>query len=106
MEFERNASTVALPHEKAVPPHLSSSAAYNPALATDVNNPRLHYGVVVDCGSSGSRLFVYFWPPHDGNPKELLSIQQMRDANGRPVSKKIEPGTLYLFSFFVSRVRE
>ena len=62
------------------------------AVATDTKNPDYHYGVVVDCGSSGSRVYVYFWPPHNGNPKELLFIQPMLDRNLNPVVKKIEPG--------------
>uniref|UniRef100_A0A0K8REU0 Putative ectonucleoside triphosphate diphosphohydrolase 7 n=1 Tax=Ixodes ricinus TaxID=34613 RepID=A0A0K8REU0_IXORI len=28
--------------------------------ATDTEDPNLNYGLVVDCGSSGSRIFVYF----------------------------------------------
>ena len=62
-------------------------------IATDTRNPHLHYGIVIDCGSSGSRVYVYFWPPHDGNPKELLNIQQMRDRNSQLVVMKVEPGT-------------
>ncbi|XP_061583779.1 ectonucleoside triphosphate diphosphohydrolase 7-like [Cololabis saira] len=60
--------------------------------ATDVLNPALNYGIVVDCGSSGSRVFVYYWPPHNGNPHTLLDIQQMRDRDRKPVVKKIKPG--------------
>lgn len=60
--------------------------------ATDVLNPALNYGVVVDCGSSGSRVFVYYWPPHNGNPHTLLDIRQMRDRNHKLVVKKIKPG--------------
>ncbi|NWY64310.1 ENTP7 diphosphohydrolase, partial [Erithacus rubecula] len=60
--------------------------------ATDTEDSSLNYGVVVDCGSSGSRIFVYFWPPHNGNPHDLLDIKQMRDRNSRPVVKKIKPG--------------
>ncbi|XP_077205507.1 ectonucleoside triphosphate diphosphohydrolase 7 isoform X2 [Paroedura picta] len=60
--------------------------------ATDTENVALNYGVVVDCGSSGSRVFVYFWPPHNGNPHDLLDIRQMRDRNSQPVVKKIKPG--------------
>ncbi|XP_044047126.1 ectonucleoside triphosphate diphosphohydrolase 7-like [Siniperca chuatsi] len=60
--------------------------------ATDVLNPALNYGVVVDCGSSGSRVFVYYWPPHNGNPHTLLDIRQMRDRDRKPVVKKIKPG--------------
>ncbi|KAM4676975.1 ectonucleoside triphosphate diphosphohydrolase 4 isoform 2-T3 [Discoglossus pictus] len=60
--------------------------------ATDTGNPDLSYGIVVDCGSSGSRIFVYCWPRHSGNPHELLDIKQMRDQNRNPVVKKIKPG--------------
>ncbi|XP_030637358.1 ectonucleoside triphosphate diphosphohydrolase 7-like [Chanos chanos] len=60
--------------------------------ATDVANPALNYGIVVDCGSSGSRVFVYYWPPHNGNPHTLLDIRQMRDHDRNPVVKKIKPG--------------
>ncbi|XP_072319140.1 ectonucleoside triphosphate diphosphohydrolase 7-like [Eucyclogobius newberryi] len=60
--------------------------------STDVENPSLNYGVVVDCGSSGSRVFVYYWPPHNGNPHTLLDIRQMRDKERKPVVLKIKPG--------------
>uniref|UniRef100_A0A8C3QXZ7 nucleoside-triphosphate phosphatase n=1 Tax=Cyanoderma ruficeps TaxID=181631 RepID=A0A8C3QXZ7_9PASS len=62
------------------------------AEATDTRDAALSYGLVVDCGSSGSRLFVYCWPRHNGNPKDLLDIQQMRDSNSNPVVMKIKPG--------------
>ncbi|XP_060905309.1 ectonucleoside triphosphate diphosphohydrolase 7-like [Labrus mixtus] len=60
--------------------------------ATDILNPALNYGIVVDCGSSGSRVFVYYWPPHNGNPHTLLDIRQMKDRDRKPVVKKIKPG--------------
>uniref|UniRef100_A0A8C8AG28 nucleoside-triphosphate phosphatase n=1 Tax=Otus sunia TaxID=257818 RepID=A0A8C8AG28_9STRI len=60
--------------------------------ATDTNNPNLNYGIVVDCGSSGSRIFVYCWPRHNGNPHDLLDIKQMRDKTRKPVVMKIKPG--------------
>ncbi|XP_071585059.1 ectonucleoside triphosphate diphosphohydrolase 4 isoform X4 [Heliangelus exortis] len=60
--------------------------------ATDTSNPNLSYGIVVDCGSSGSRIFVYCWPRHNGNPHDLLDIKQMRDKNRKPVVMKIKPG--------------
>ncbi|XP_058143840.1 ectonucleoside triphosphate diphosphohydrolase 4 isoform X4 [Dasypus novemcinctus] len=59
--------------------------------ATDTNNPSVNYGIVVDCGSSGSRIFVYCWPRHNGNPHDLLDIRQMRDKNRKPVVMKIKP---------------
>ncbi|XP_063818337.1 ectonucleoside triphosphate diphosphohydrolase 7 [Pseudophryne corroboree] len=60
--------------------------------ATDTKDLKLNYGIVIDCGSSGSRVFVYFWPPHNGNPHDLLDIKQMRDRGSKPVVKKIKPG--------------
>jgi GDA1/CD39 (nucleoside phosphatase) family len=56
------------------------------------NEPGLHYGIVIDCGSSGSRLYIYVWPDHSGNPNDLLQIKQLLDENGVPVVKKLEPG--------------
>lgn len=61
--------------------------------ATNTEDPNLYYGVVVDAGSSGTRVFVYFWPSHTGKNNELLQIHQMRDPNRQPVVKKIKPGT-------------
>uniref|UniRef100_A0A8C5MX65 nucleoside-triphosphate phosphatase n=1 Tax=Leptobrachium leishanense TaxID=445787 RepID=A0A8C5MX65_9ANUR len=60
--------------------------------ATDTSNPNLNYGMVIDCGSSGSRIFVYCWPRHNGNPHDLLDIKQMRDQNRKTVVMKIKPG--------------
>ncbi|XP_060581905.1 ectonucleoside triphosphate diphosphohydrolase 7-like isoform X2 [Ruditapes philippinarum] len=54
--------------------------------------PDVHYGIVLDCGSSGTRVYVYVWPPHSGNPKDLLNIQQLKDSHNQPVVKKISPG--------------
>lgn len=71
-----------------------SRKKFSVAIATDIRNAELRYGVVIDCGSSGSRVYVYFWPPHNGNPKELLNIQHMRDKEGAQVLKKITPGIL------------
>ncbi|XP_041956624.1 ectonucleoside triphosphate diphosphohydrolase 4 isoform X1 [Alosa sapidissima] len=59
---------------------------------TDTSNPNLNYGLVIDCGSSGSRVFVYCWPRHNGNPHDLLDIRQMRDQHRKPVVMKIKPG--------------
>uniref|UniRef100_A0A674A9T4 nucleoside-triphosphate phosphatase n=1 Tax=Salmo trutta TaxID=8032 RepID=A0A674A9T4_SALTR len=59
---------------------------------TDTSNHNLNYGLVVDCGSSGSRVFVYCWPRHNGNPHDLLDIRQMRDQHRKPVVMKIKPG--------------
>ncbi|KAM7394691.1 hypothetical protein PAMP_021477 [Pampus punctatissimus] len=72
--------------------YLSIADSMESMESTDVLNPALNYGIVVDCGSSGSRVFVYYWPPHNGNPHTLLDIRQMRDRDRKPVVKKIKPG--------------
>ena len=72
--------------------HPLARKKFSVAIATDVSNMELRYGVVIDCGSSGSRVYVYFWPPHNGNARELLNIQHMRDTEGAQVVKKITPG--------------
>ncbi|XP_061770860.1 ectonucleoside triphosphate diphosphohydrolase 7-like [Nerophis ophidion] len=77
------------PHGARVSKYLSSVESME---ATDVLDSALNYGVVVDCGSSGSRVFVYYWPPHNGNAHTLLDIRQMRDLDRKPVVKKIKPG--------------
>lgn len=50
-----------------------------------------NFAVVIDAGSSGSRVFVYHWPRHDGDPSHLLKIDQLF-KNGAPVVKKVNPG--------------
>ena len=58
----------------------------------------LNYGVVVDCGSSGSRLFVYYWKKSNEIPGELLNITSLLDSKNEPVVLKIEPGKFSDFS--------
>jgi len=65
--------------------------------AEEVNEAVLNYGVVIDCGSSGSRVFVYCWPPHNGEPHQLLNIRLLRDSNGNPAIMKTEPGKRSVF---------
>lgn len=65
---------------------------YDEHLLHDERTSKFHYGVVIDCGSSGSRVYIYYWPPHSGSKEELLSIKQMIDVDGNPVRLKIKPG--------------
>ena len=60
-----------------------------------------NFAVVIDAGSSGSRVFIYHWPRHDGDPSHLLKIDQLF-KNGAPVVKKVEPG----LSSFADRPQE
>ncbi|XP_059083836.1 ectonucleoside triphosphate diphosphohydrolase 7-like isoform X2 [Tigriopus californicus] len=52
----------------------------------------LHYSVVIDAGSSGSRAYLYTWPTHSGNPNELLKLTPLTGENGKPIYKKVTPG--------------
>jgi len=61
----------------------------------ELNDAGVNYGVVIDCGSSGSRVFVYCWPPHSGQPHQLLNIRLLRDSNGNPAVMKTEPGIVW-----------
>lgn len=63
----------------------------NVEIADSSNTLEHNFAVVIDAGSSGSRVFVYHWPKHDGDPSHLLKIDQLF-KNGEPVVKKVEPG--------------
>eukprot|EP00051_Salpingoeca_urceolata_P017510 m.239060 g.239060 ORF g.239060 m.239060 type:complete len:426 (-) comp18975_c0_seq6:50-1327(-) len=52
------------------------------------------YAVVIDAGSSGSRVFVYTWPCGT-RPDKLPRIAQLQNEIGHVVVKKIEPGLSY-----------
>uniref|UniRef100_A0A6G1SGR1 Ectonucleoside triphosphate diphosphohydrolase 4 n=1 Tax=Aceria tosichella TaxID=561515 RepID=A0A6G1SGR1_9ACAR len=50
------------------------------------------YGVIVDCGSSGTRAHIYQWDTELDWPKLLQHVQPMIDPeSGEPVSKKFTP---------------
>ena len=47
---------------------------------SEVNNQIVNdYGVVMDCGSSGTRVFVYTWP-RASSEKELLEIEPLKGS--------------------------
>ena len=55
--------------------------------------PIRDYGVVLDCGSSGTRVFVYTWlRPAQTQEDTLLDIAPLEDEHGAPVQLKVEPG--------------
>lgn len=50
------------------------------------------YGVIVDCGSSGTRAHIYQWDSILEYPELLHDIGPSRGAKGEPLSLKIRPG--------------
>lgn len=59
---------------------------------TDLKDDNLSYGIIFDCGSSGTRVYIYYWPPHNGDNKNLLDIHQVLGDDSKPLSKKVTPG--------------
>lgn len=74
------------------PVYTHTEEIYDEHSIHDKPGSKLSYGVIIDAGSSGSRVFICYWPPHTGSKSELLNIKQMIDVDGNPVRKKIKPG--------------
>ncbi|KAL5106281.1 Ectonucleoside triphosphate diphosphohydrolase 4 [Taenia crassiceps] len=54
--------------------------------------PQSRYAIVVDAGSSGSRLFVYCIPFRNSGNNILPFITLCLDDQGKPLTKKVTPG--------------
>ena len=54
--------------------------------------PTVNYGIVIDAGSSSSKVYLFQWPTHDGDPTKLLKIEPLTDEFDDSLSKKVEPG--------------
>ena len=52
----------------------------------------VNYGIVIDAGSSSSKVYLFQWPPHDGDPTKLLKIKPLTDELDDPLTRKVEPG--------------
>ncbi len=63
------------------------------ATSNSLENPDdLHYAIVVDAGSSGSRAYLYNWPESSCNPDELLKISPLTDDKNEPLVMSVSPG--------------
>ena len=52
----------------------------------------VNYGIVIDAGSSSSKVYLFQWPPHNGDPTKLLKIKPVTDELDDPLTSKVEPG--------------
>ena len=52
----------------------------------------INYGIVIDAGSSSSKIYLFQWPTHDGDPTKLLKIKPLTDELDDPLTSKVEPG--------------
>ena len=63
-----------------------------------------NYGVIIDAGSSGSKVQLFHWPPHNGDPAKLLQIESLTDEFGAPLMMKTEPGTVNIHKLHCPRI--
>ena len=72
---------------------ISPLAGVGPA-APSSQKAALNYAVVIDAGSSGSRVYLYQWPPRrrDERGPQLLRIDQVMGAKGEPLVMTLAPG--------------
>lgn len=54
--------------------------------------------MLIDAGSSGSRVHLYTWPQFSGDTRGLIKVKMVKDAKGHELSQKITPGLSSLAS--------
>ncbi|CAD5213313.1 unnamed protein product [Bursaphelenchus okinawaensis] len=68
----------------------SDSQVQNDIQSQIKHDPDLSYGIVIDAGSTGSRLFLYAFT--SGTTNDLISVRPVKDEFNVDVVKKVSPG--------------
>jgi Golgi nucleoside diphosphatase len=67
----------------------TSDADYDQIL--DNTSHKISFGVIVDCGSSGTRAHIFKWVRDEGK-QSISRVEQLRDSQKKPLNKHITPG--------------
>lgn len=71
---------------------LNSSQSFSSFVPSDIKND-INYAVMIDAGSSGSRVYLYYWASEAENTNtNLRQISQLADIHDEPIVMKISPG--------------
>ena len=70
---------------------LNSSQPFSSFVPSDIKND-VKYAVLIDAGSSGSRVYIYYWSAHSEHKSGVVQISQLVDIHDQPIVLKVSPG--------------
>ena len=71
---------------------LNSSQSFSSFVPSDIKND-INYAVMIDAGSSGSRVYLYYWASQaEITDTNLRQISQLADIHDEPIVMKVSPG--------------